>query len=323
VRRTDVNESDYEHTLETAPFNEDRIWSKHASMKSQIRTKRAIRLGLSRIVGLKEDHARRIVEKRGSGYASVRDLWLRTGLSPSVLEKLAEADAFVSMGLSRREAIWAVRGLMGTDGAETLPLFMDAGPPTSRTEPAVDLPLMAAGESVVHDYRTLSLSLKGHPLQFIRPVLDRRGTLPANQLEDVKDGAIVEVAGLVLVRQRPGTASGIIFATLEDETGTSNIVIWGSLFAQNRKAVLASRVLAVRGKVQREGLVIHVIAQSFTDMTPYLLDIAAGHDLGDRALARGDEGRNDPQGRDEAARRREENQRRVARAALPQGRNFH
>lgn len=323
VRRADVNESSYEHTLETAVFDKDRIWAKHASMEGDIRTTRALRLGLSRIIGLKEDHARLIIEKRGDGYVSIRDLWLRTRLAPSVLEKLAEADAFTSMELTRREALWAVRGLMGTDGAETLPLFINAGPPAPRAEPEADLPVMAAGESVIHDYRTLSLSLKGHPLQFMRSILDRRGTLPAAKLNDVKDGAIVEVAGLVLVRQRPGTASGIVFSTLEDETGISNIVIWGSLFASNRKAILASRVLAVRGKVQREGLVIHVVAQSFTDMTPHLLDIAAGHELGDRVLARGDEGRNEPPGRDEAARRREENQRRIARAALPSGRNFH
>lgn len=323
VRRADVNESSYEHTLEDGVFLKDRIWGKHLSMEGEIRTKKALRLGLAQIIGLKEDHAKLIIEKRGSGYESVRDIWLKTRLAPSVLEKLSEADAFGSIGLSRREALWAVRGLMGTDGAETLPLFSTAGPPAPRTEPDADLPVMAKGESVIHDYRTLSLSLKGHPLQFMRPILDKRRTLPADKLSDVKDGAIVEVAGLVLVRQRPGTASGIVFSTLEDETGISNVVIWGSLFANNRKVILASRVLAVRGKVQREGLVIHVIAQSFTDMTPHLLDIAAGHDLGDRVLARGDEGRNEPPGRDEAARRREENQRRIARAALPGGRNFH
>jgi len=176
---------------------------------------------------------------------------------------------------------------------------------------------------VVHDYKALSLSLKAHPVSFMRELLNRRGTTPSHRLNELRDGASVEVAGLVLVRQRPGTASGIIFATLEDETGVANVVIWSKVFEANRKAVLGSRMLAVRGKLQREGLVTHVIAQSFTDMTPFLLEIASGHDLGDRVLARGDEGRNEPPGRDEADRRREETTRRVARAALPSGRNFH
>lgn len=212
---------------------------------------------------------------------------------------------------------------MGTDGAETLPLFSAAGPPAHRDEPDADLPAMVPGEAVVYDYKTLALSLKAHPVSFMREMLTRGGVIAAHKLNDVRDGAFVEVAGLVLVRQRPGTASGIIFATLEDETGIANVVIWNKVFEKNRKEVLGSRMLAVRGKVQREGLVIHVIAQSFTDMTPQLLEIAAGHDLGDRVLARGDEGRNEPPGRDEAARRRAENARRIARAALPSGRNFH
>jgi error-prone DNA polymerase len=204
-----------------------------------------------------------------------------------------------------------------------LPLFAVAERPGYRQEPDADLPPMLLGEAVVHDYKALALSLTAHPVSFLRNMLSRRGTLAAHELNNMRDGAIVEVAGLVLVRQRPGTASGIIFATLEDETGIANIVIWSKLFEVNRKAVLGSRMLAVRGKVQREGLVIHVIAQKFEDMTPYLLEIAAGHDLGDRVLARGDEGRNEPPGRDEAGRRREENARRIARAALPSGRNFH
>ena len=319
----DVNLSDYPHLLEKGTPASDRVWDRHAEMKNDIRSTHAIRLGLSQVIGLKEDFANLIVARRGAGYASVRDLWLRTGVPVPVLQKLAEADAFGSMGLSRRNAIWAVRGLIGTDGAETLPLFSTAARPKHRIDADPDLPVMAPGESVVHDYKTLSLSLKAHPMSFMRDMLNQRRTVPAHQLNDTRDGAIVEVAGLVLVRQRPGTASGIIFATLEDETGISNIVIWNKVFEANRKAVLASRVLAVRGKVQREGLVIHVIAQSFTDMTPYLLDIAAGHDLGTRVLARGDEGRNEPPGRDEAARRRDETQRRIARAALPGGRNFH
>ncbi|RYE88445.1 MAG: DNA polymerase III subunit alpha, partial [Hyphomicrobiales bacterium] len=323
VLPVDVNGSDYWHVLEKGTPASARVWDRHAEMKADILSDHAVRLGLSQIIGLKQDHANLIVARRGRGYDSIRDLWLRTRLPIPVLQKLADADAFGSLGLNRRDASWAVQGLMGTDGAETLPLFRAAGRPEHREEPDANLPPMPPGESVVHDYKTLSLSLKAHPVSFMRDMLTRRRIVAAQQLNDMRDGAVVEVAGLVLVRQRPGTASGIIFATLEDETGIANVVIWNTVFEKNRKEVLASRLLAVRGKLQREGLVIHVIAQSFTDMTPYLLDIAAGHDLGDRVLARGDEGRNEPPGRDEAARRREENQRRVARAALPTGRNFH
>jgi error-prone DNA polymerase len=323
VLAVDINHSDYRHLLQKGTPARDRVWDRHAEMKGDIWSNHSIRLGLSQITGLKEDHANLIMARRGKGYDSIRDLWLRTRLPLPVLQKLADADAFGSLGLNRRDASWAVQGLMGTDGAETLPLFAASGRPQHREEPDADLPPMPPGESVVHDYKTLSLSLKAHPMSFMRERLNHKRVTPAHKLNDMRDGASVEVAGLVLVRQRPGTASGIIFATLEDETGVSNIVIWSRVFEANRKAVLASRVLAVRGKLQREGIVIHVIAQSFEDLTPHLLEIAAGHDLGDRVLARGDEGRNEPPGRDEAARRREENQRRIARAALPSGRNFH
>jgi len=324
VREVDINHSDHMHKLEAGPPARERLWDRHAEMREDIRSDKAIRLGFSQVVGLKQDHADLIVERRGRGYDSVRDLWLRTGLSPVVLEKLAGADAFGSLGLSRRDALWAIRGLQGTDGAETLPLFAIAGRPIHRDEPDANLPPMPPGESVVHDYRALSLSLKAHPVSFLRPMLDRRGTLPAHALSTVRDGAIVETAGLVLVRQRPGTASGVIFSTLEDETGIANIVIWSKLFETNRRAVLGSRMLAVKGQLQREGLVIHVIAREFTDMTPYLLKLASGHDLDDAVLTRGDEGRSGPHpGRDEAMRRRREIAEQQARAALPGGRNFH
>jgi error-prone DNA polymerase len=183
---------------------------------------------------------------------------------------------------------------------------------------------MPPGESVVHDYRTLTLSLKAHPVSFLRDLLDSRRILRAHDLGRHRNGEIVEVAGLVLVRQRPGTASGIIFATLEDETGIANIVIFNKTFEANRRPILASRMLSVRGQLQIEGLVIHVIARQFTDMTPHLLQIASGHDIGTAVLAHADEGRTDTQpGRDAGMLRRQEVAERQARAALPGGRNFH
>jgi error-prone DNA polymerase len=325
IRSVDVNLSDLESVLEdgSRPVQKH-IWPQHAEMAGDIRSTKALRLGLGFVEGLAEAHANIIIARRGAGYDSIRDLWLRTGLGPPILEKLANADAFVSLGLSRRDALWAVKGLMGAEGAQTLPLFAIAKEPYRSLEADADLPAMPPGESVIHDYKYLSFSLKGHPLGFLRPALDSRRIVRSSDLMDVKPGRFIEVAGLVLVRQRPGTASGVIFATLEDETGIANIVIWPKVFEANRRTVLASRMLAVRGQLQREGLVIHIIAKEMTDMTPMLLDLAAGHDMGDRVLARGDEGKSGSQpGRDRQALLQIEAARRQAYAAMPGGRNFH
>jgi len=325
VRAADINLSDFWHLLEPGPRASERVARQHREMAPDIRSNRAIRLGLSQVTGLREDHANLIVARRGAGYKSIREFWLRTGLPIATLEKLAEADAFGSLELSRRDALWTVKGLVGTAGAEKLPLFAAADRAAAQAdEPVEDLPDMAPGEEVVHDYRTLSLSLKAHPVSFLRPTLSARRVLRAAELVDKPNGMMVEVAGLVLVRQQPGTASGVIFATLEDETGVANIIIWPKVFHVNRKVVLGSRLMAVRGQLQREGLVTHVIAKSFTDHTPELVEIARGHDLGDAVLARGDEGKSGPPpGRDESAMRRGAIADRIARAALPGGRNFH
>ncbi|MGV8954945.1 MAG: error-prone DNA polymerase, partial [Cypionkella sp.] len=319
VRAVDVNLSDLQCVLEgdSRPAR-DHLWSQHHSMTEHVHAQKAIRLGLSHAVGLAQTDINRLVARRGAGYDSVRDLWLRTALPIASLEKLARADAFASLGLSRREALWAVKGLIGTHGADTLPLFMAAGSVHTDADQETGLPKMLPGEEVIHDYSTLSFSLKGHPLQFIRPALEARRTTKSNQLLSVKPGSRIEVAGLVLVRQRPGTASGVIFATLEDEAGVANIVIWPKVFEANRKTVLGARLLAVRGQLQREGLVVHIIAEQLTDMTHLLLDLAHGQDIGDRILARGDEGRSGPHpGRDHKALLEIEKARRAAYAALP------
>ncbi|SHF16830.1 error-prone DNA polymerase [Devosia limi] len=325
IRPVDVNLSDLESVLEegSRPANQC-LWPQHADMIDDIRSTKAIRLGLSFAEGLREGDANIIIARRGAGYDSVRDLWLRTGLGPAILERLANADAFASLGLSRRDALWAIKGLMGTEGAQTLPLFASADGPRGTPEADAELPPMPPGESVIHDYRHLSYSLKGHPVQFLRPLLEQRRIVRAAELINAEPGRFIEVAGLVLVRQRPGTASGVIFATLEDETGIANIVIWPKVFEANRRIVLGSRLLAVRGQLQREGLVIHIIARELTDMTRHLLDLAAGQDMGDAILARGDEGRTgSPPGRDRPALLQIEAARRQAYAALPGGRNFH
>ena len=327
VRPVHINRSKIEHTLaepEEARSAGDHVWPQHADMREDIWSHKPLLLGFSAVIGLSKDAQEKIVAHRGDGYDSIRDLWLRTQVPISALEKLAHADAFADLGLSRREALWVVKGLIGTHGADTLPLFQAAGEVETEADSESDLPKMLMGEEVIHDYSTLSFSLKGHPLQFIRPILDARRITRSNQLGQVKPGNRVEVAGLVLVRQRPGTAKGVIFATLEDETGVANVVIWPKVFEQNRKTILSARMLAVRGQLQREGLVIHIIAEQITDMTPHLLDLAHGVEIGDRILARGDEGKSGPHpGRDHQAMRAIEQARRQAYAALPGGRNFH
>ncbi|HTJ57863.1 MAG TPA: error-prone DNA polymerase [Devosiaceae bacterium] len=327
VRAVDVNLSDLESVLEPGFPAALSVHERHKEMRPDIRSTRAIRLGLGFVKGLADNDANIIIARRGKGYASVRDLWLRTGLPPVALEKIAAADGFGSIGLSRRQALWAVKGLMGSDGAETLPLFASAGRPTGRLDRAETLPEMGPGEAVVHDYKTLTFSLKAHPVSFLRESLTRRGIVSTEKLINARPGAIIETAGLVLVRQRPGTANNVIFATLEDETGVANIIVWDRVFQANRRAVLGSRLLAVRGQLQKEGLVVHLVAQKFTDLTPDLLALANGHDLGDAVLARADEGRTGPpppfDRREESERLRREAMDRQARAALPAGRNFH
>src|SRR5436305_12043615 len=163
-----------------------------------------------------------LTKQRGEAYDSVRDLWLRSGLSSTVLERLADADAFRSLGLDRRQGLWAVRGLDRVGDQDDLPLFA-AARPERETEPDAKLPPMPLGAHVVEDYRRLSLSLKAHPTSFMRARLAARGILRSETLRSVRNGERVTVAGLVLVRQRPGTAAGVIFMTLEDETGVANI----------------------------------------------------------------------------------------------------
>jgi DNA-directed DNA polymerase III PolC len=331
VRPPDINVSDHDSSLENGGWNiSEHLWPRHAVMGKDILTTKALRLGLRQVEGLPKKDIERIVEARAKGsYVSIRDVWLRTGVPIASLEKLARADAFFEcFRLSRREALWAVRGLVDTYGADTLPLFRASGAVETEKDQSANLPLMSPGEEVIHDYATLSLSLKGHPVQFLRPMLDRRGTTRAVNLDKVSPDVRVEVAGLVLVRQRPGTASGVIFVTLEDETGIANLVVWPKLFEddQMRKTLLSSRMLAVRGKVQREGLVIHVIAEDMVDLTPHLLDLSHGVDIGDSVVARADEGKSGPvgtQSRDRNAIREIELARRRAYAALPGGRNFH
>jgi error-prone DNA polymerase len=230
-----------------------------------------VRLGLRQITGLKEDEGRRLVAARRAGAQTLRDLAAHAGLSRRALDLIAEADALRSLGMDRRAGLWAVKGLAPEVKVESeAPLLALMGAPR---EGAVDLPAMALPAHVAEDYRTAGLSLKAHPCAFFRPLLASLGAAPAEALKTMKDGRRVAVGGLVLVRQRPGTAKGVVFVTLEDETGPANAVVWRDIFVPNRRVVMGSGFLVVHGRLQRAGEVIHVVAERFTDLTSRLADL--------------------------------------------------
>jgi len=231
---------------------------------------RPLRLGLRQIGGLKESEAQKIVQARRDGAGAFEDFALRSGVTRRTLELLAEADAFRSLGLDRRQALWAVKGLAGEIGAE------DAAPLLARGRPKetqVELPFMNPAQHVAEDYRTTSLSLKAHPVGFFRAELERMKVTPCAALKTLRDGRRIAVGGLVLVRQRPGTAKGVVFLTLEDETGVANIVVWRDAFEANRRTVMGAAFLVVHGRLQREGEVIHLVAERFTDLTARLAEL--------------------------------------------------
>ena len=334
VRPVDVSFSDWDSTLE--PLDGEAtatLHPRHAAMASDIRTTQALRLGLRQITGFREEDARAIERARGAGFDSIRDLWLRTQLPVAALERLAAADAFRSLGLDRREALWAVRGLRRTGDKDDLPLFAHAA--MQEQEPDANLPPMLPGEQVVEDYRALHLSLKAHPLSFLRTELDALGITRHARLADIPSGRRVTVAGLVLVRQRPGSASGVIFMTIEDETGIANTIVWPSVFERFRPIVLGARLISVTGKLQNEAGVIHVVAERITDLTPLLRQLSeAGDELS--SLANCDEVRRPisefrlrPQPARSELRRllREEpalaEELTAIASVMPKGRNFH
>ncbi|MDX2484544.1 MAG: error-prone DNA polymerase [Pseudodonghicola sp.] len=238
----------------------------------------ALRLGFRQIKGFREEDAAWIVAARGNGYPDPEALWLRAGIGPAVLERLAEADAYTGLGLGRRDALWAVKAIKGN---APLPLFNDPIEGEGIREPAVDLPTMHLGEEVVEDYVAMRLSLKAHPMELLRP--EMAGLTPHAALPDVSLGRVsggrVSVCGLVITRQRPGTASGVVFLTLEDETGVSNVVVWSKIYKKFRRAVMGGRLLRVTGTVQREGIIVHIIAQSVEDVSHALSDL--GHPMDD------------------------------------------
>jgi len=240
----------------------------------------AVRLGLRMAKGLGNLHAARIVAARDVPFDGIEDAWKRSGVPVAALERLADADAFASLGVDRRQALWRVKAL----GEAPLPLFAAAdargggargdgargdGAREEGREPAVALTPMTDGREVVEDYRSIHLSLRAHPLSFLRPELDRLEMMRCADLASTRDGRRVAVAGIVLVRQRPGSAN-VTFLTIEDETGNANIIVWQRLFEARRRIVMSAAMLGIKGVVQREGEVIHVIAGGLEDYTPML-----------------------------------------------------
>jgi error-prone DNA polymerase len=234
-----------------------------------------IRLGMRIVQGLSKDDAGKIIEARAQApFVSIEDVWRRSGVKPAALERLARADAFQALGLNRRQALWAIKGL----GQRPLDLFSAADAREGATVPeSVEAPValvpLTEGREVVEDYRATQLSLRAHPVTFLRDRLAARRIAKCGDLAHMKDGARVEVAGLILVRQRPGSANGVVFVTLEDETGIANAVFWADRFEANRRTVMTATMLAIRGKVQKEGIVIHLVAEAITDLTPWLREV--------------------------------------------------
>jgi error-prone DNA polymerase len=263
VRGVDVNHSDWDCGLENG----------------------ALRLGLRQVEGLRVADAERLVAARGArAFASVEDVRVRGRVPVHAIERLAAADAFRSIKLDRRAALWDAKALKTPPD---LPLFAaaDARDEGAETE-VTKLPAMPLSEHVVNDYQTVRLSLKAHPMRFLREHYAGRGFVTAHDLAALRDGKSLSIAGLVLIRQRPGSAKGVCFITIEDETGVANLVVWPDVFDKQRKIVMGARLMAVRGVVQSEEGVIHVVAARLEDHTHMLRQLS--DDIVEAPLSRGD-----------------------------------
>ena len=257
VRPVDINYSQWDNTLE----EKDGTYC-------------TVRLGFRQVKGLREDDMQALVSGRNNFYRNINELF-NVGISPFALERLADADAFRSIGLDRRQALWEVSAL--SDHPEGV---FSGTPLQSEMEALTELPLMSAGEHVLQDYASTSLSLKAHPVSFSRRRLDKLQVTPASELAKMKNGRSVKIAGVITVRQRPGTASGVLFITIEDETGFANLVVWATVFEKYRKEILQSRLLMVTGKLQIEGEVIHVVVNACFNMNELMVPETPGRNIG-------------------------------------------
>ena len=308
VLPADVNASMWDNTLEYCASPARALHPSTRSLSDTIAGERAqetggskpgkniaLRLGLRQVDGFPEHVAAHMIAARegagreeGGPFTDLRDLQERGKVPPHHAERLASADCFGSLGLSRRQALWDARSLIA---APDLPLFKAAEVRDEGQEQHVaKLPLMPMSEEVVTDYQTTRLSLKAHPLSFLRPSLAERGFVRACDLRARKLRSSVQIAGVVLIRQRPGSAKGVCFITLEDETGVVNLVVWPDLMEKQRRVIMGARLMEVRGRVEYDDEVIHVIAQHMDDASDQLY--ALSDDMLDAPTARADHVRN-------------------------------
>lgn len=255
VRPIDVNRSEWDSTLEPV----------------QGSTPHAVRLGLRLVAGLAEKDALALVQARGEGYRSPDEIARRAGCGRTALDRLAQADAFGSMQLGRRQALWKASALDG----KMPPLFLHSETNLFE-EPEVELPPLTPSQEVVKDYRATGLTLREHPLAFLRAGLRARRVITAEQLGRTSNGKVVTVAGLVLFRQQPMTAKNTIFLTLEDETGAINLIVWKHVHEKHRRAVYGGKLLGCQGVVQREGQVLHVVVNRVWDWSSDLIRLNSG-----------------------------------------------
>lgn len=264
--------SEWDTTIENVDVPHDTCPNEKPSL-------RPLRLGLRIVTGLSAEEVGRILLARAERpFSDIADLWRRSGVKTAALEKLAQADAFHAFELDRRAALWTIRGL----GEKPPPLLALL----ETHEPSPVLTALTAGREVVEDYRATQLSLRPHPVSFLREELTQRGAVSCGSLSAIKDGTRVNLAGIILVRQRPGSAKGVLFLTLEDETGIANAILWPDRFEANRRIVMSAAMLSITGRVQREGTVIHVIVDRLNDLTPLLRKV--GEMELPRLVSRGD-----------------------------------
>jgi error-prone DNA polymerase len=319
----DVGDSDWDCTLETTSAREPQ--TPHPVFAHRFKlppaphgaTRLALRLGLRQIDGFRKDWAGALMAARADApFASIDDLRSRAGLPAAALDHLAAADAMGALKLSRREGLWAAKGLPRDAPA---PLFAAAGLDEADGRPPETLPRPHPSQEVVSDYETIRLSLKGHPVGFLRERLRARGAVTAKAYDELPDGRRVSVAGVVLVRQRPGKGN-VTFITLEDETGVANIVLWHDLFLKYRPVVMGARLMLVKGRVQRAEGVVHLIGEHLEDISAELTTLS---EPAARAsfLIPADTGKNSPDPRERPAAVRHRHPRNVR--PLQKSRDFH
>jgi error-prone DNA polymerase len=292
VRPVDVNRSQWDCTLEktVTPYH-------------------AVRLGFCMVRSLKQKDAEQLVDRRTydriaatrseKTFTSIEDVWRRAGVPMAMLYHIAAADGFHGLGLSRRDAAWAIKGLRD----EALPLFAAADDRAGllrpeALEPRVTLAPMTQGREVVEDYRSIGLSLRAHPHAFLRQTLAQQGFAPCRTLKETPNGRRLSIAGLVLVRQMPGSAKGVMFITLEDESANTNLIVWPTVFEQNRRAILSATMLGCRGRVQSADGVIHLIVESVNDLSAQLKTVSGLAKAFPLSAGRGDDAKHGGSGLD-------------------------